>query len=105
MRVPLFAKTRPVFILLLPVFFVFHGFVEHYDFISLKDAFLLWSLYLGSMLILLAISWLFFRHFIKAAVISFCLMAFFFFFGSLQDLLRKHFTGSFFSRYSFILPL
>jgi hypothetical protein len=57
------------------------------------------------MLIVTSVSWLFYRNLIKASVISFYLMAIFFFFGSIQDLLRKHFAGSFFSRYSFILPL
>lgn len=57
------------------------------------------------MLIVTSVNWLFYRNFIKASVISFCLMAIFFFFGSIQDLLRKHFAGSFFSRYSFILSL
>jgi len=105
MRIPLFAKRTPVFILLLPFFFVFHGFVEHYDFISLSDASVLLLLYLAGVVVLTAVSWLFFRNLTKAAMISFYLMALFFFFGSIQDVLPKYFEGSFFSRYSFILPL
>jgi hypothetical protein len=99
-----FVQKRPAFVFLLPFFFVFHGFVEHYDFISPGDAFILLAVYLGGMLILMGVNWLFFHNFTKAAVISFYLMVLFFFFGSIQDLLRKHFAGSFFSRYSFILP-
>ena len=84
---------------------MFHGFIEHYDFISLKDAFLLILLYVGGMMIIAGISWLFFHNFMKAASVSFFAAAFFFFFGSIQDFIRDHFAGSFFSRYSFILPL
>ena len=91
--------------MLLPLFFVFHGFTEHYNFISVGDASLLLTLYIAGMLVVTSITWLFYRNLIKAAVISFCLMAIFFFFGSMQDLLRKHFAGSFFSRYSFILSM
>jgi len=63
------------------------------------------TLYITGMLIVTSVHWLFYRNLIKASVISFCLMAIFFFFGSMQDLLREHFAGSFFARYSFILPL
>jgi len=88
----------------LPVFFVLHGFVEHYNFVPVKDAFLLTLLYTGGTLIIAGMFWFFYRNFIKAAFISFCIMVFFFSFGSIQDILHNHFGGSFFSRYSFILP-
>ncbi len=105
MQVRSLITNRPVFIVLLPLFFVFHGFTEHYNFISVTDASLLLTFYIAGMLIVTSVSWLFYRNLIKASVISFCLMAIFLFFGSIQDLLRKHFSGSFFSRYSFILSL
>lgn len=105
MQVRTLITSKPFFIVLLPLFFVFHGFTEHYNFISSRDASFLLTLYLTGMLIVTSVSWLFYRNLIKASVISFYLMAIFFFFGSIQDLLRKHFAGSFFSRYSFILPL
>ena len=105
MQVQLLIKNKPVFVVFLPLFFVLHGFTEHYNFISVSGAFLLLTLYMAGMLIITSVNWLFYRNLIKASVISFCLMAIFFFFGSMQDLLRKHFGGSFFSRYSFILLL
>ncbi len=105
MQVRSLITNRPIFIVLLPLFFVFHGFTEHYNFISVRDASLLLILYMTGMVIVTSVNWLFYRNFIKASVISFYLIAIFFFFGSMQDLLRKHFAGSFFSRYSFILAL
>jgi len=99
-----FLKNKPLFIFLLPVFFVFHGFVEHYYFISAKDTFLLILLYTITAFIITGLAWFFYKDFIKAALVSFYLLCFFLFFGSVQDFLREHFTGTFFSRYSFILP-
>jgi len=100
-----YLNNKPFFIFLLPVFFVFHGFVKHYNFVTVKDALLLILLYSGATLIVMGISWLFYRSFIKAAFISFYIMAVFFFFGSIQDRQHDLFGSSFFSRYSFILPL
>src|ERR1051325_411851 len=100
-----FIKRKSVFIFLFSDFFIFHGFVGHYYFVPVKDALLLLSLYMGGTLVIMGICWLFYRNFNKAAVISFFIMSFFFFFGSVQDFLRNQFSGSFFSRYSFVLPL
>lgn len=97
-------KTRPVFLYLLPVFFVLHGCMEHYDHVPLKDALLLTGLYLGFSLLFALIFWLWYRNFTKANLAAFLIMAFHFFFGSLYDTLQRFFSGSFLSRYAFILP-
>lgn len=94
----------PLFLFLLPVFFVLHGCMENYDFVPVKDALLLTGLYCGVSAILLFLFWLFYRNFIKAGVASFCIMAFHFFFGSVHDSLKKYFPETFASKYSFILP-
>jgi hypothetical protein len=96
-------KKYPLFLLLLPLFFVLHGFTENYDFVPVIDAALLFFIYLISTLILLVLSWMLFRNWSKAALLTFFLMAFHFFFGSIQDGLRKTFPG-FLSKYIFILP-
>jgi len=98
-----FLRSQPLFIFLLPIFFVFHGFVGHYYFIPIKDAALLVLLYIMAAIIITGISWLFYRNIIKSALVCFYLLCFFFFFGGIQDFLRHHFVGTFFSRYSFIL--
>jgi len=99
-----FLRTKPVFLYLLPVFFVLHGCMENYDYIPLKDAALLTTLYLGSSLIIALLFWLFYRNFTKANLAAFLTMAFHFFFGSLYDALQKVPGGSFLGKYSFILP-
>lgn len=97
-------RTWPLFLLLLPAFFVLHGFVENFNAISFKDALHLFGIYIVASLVIFSFSWLFYRNISKAAFFSFCVMAFHFFFGSMQDLLKKMFDDAFITRYSFILP-
>lgn len=98
-------KKYPLFLFLLPVFFVLHGYTENYDFIPVTDALLLLLLYLGFAILFLFLFRLYYKNWMKAAIMAFLLMAFHFFFGSMQDVLRKTLPGSFFSKYTFILPL
>jgi len=93
------------FLFLLPVFFVLHGFNEHYDFIPVRDALFLTLIYLFSSLLLLLIFWLWYRNFIKASLAAFSAMGIHLFFGSFHDLLKNIFPGSLLSKYSFILTL
>jgi hypothetical protein len=94
----------PVFLYLLPVFFVLHGCVENYDYIPLKDAVLLTGLYFGFSLLFALLGWLLYRNFTKANLAAFLIMAFHFFFGSLYDFAKKLAGDSFLTKYSFILP-
>src|SRR5215203_6159863 len=98
-------RTKPGFLVLLPVFFVLHGFTGNYNSVPVKEALLLTLVYLGSSLVIAAIFWLFYRDFIKAALIAFLLMAYHFFFGSIQDGIMNYLPGSFLLRYRFILPV
>jgi Sulfatase len=97
-------KNQPWYVLLLPLFFVLHGFTENYGIVPAKDAFLLFLFYASVGIVLTGIFWLFFRYLSKAALLSFFILCIQFFFGSLQDVLRKELPNSFISRYSFILP-
>ena len=100
-----FFRKYPLFLFLLPLFFVFHGFVEHYPSVPLKNAFFLVLVYLAAGTLIMGIIFWFFKDFQKAAMVAFVFLAFNFFFGNIQDLLEKHFEGTFFVRYLFILPL
>src|SRR5688572_26855902 len=100
-----FLKNKPVFLILLPVFFVFHGFTENYDFVPVKDALLLAVIYTAITLAITGIAWLYFRDLTKAALIASLVTGYNFIFGSIQDTFRLNFPGSFISRYSFILPV
>jgi Sulfatase len=104
-KLTILSRNYPFFVFLLPVFFVLHGFTENYNFIPVDDALLLTGLYLVSSIVLTLLSWLFYRNWLKSAVVTSMLMSFHFFFGSLQDGLRHIFHDSFISRYVFILPV
>lgn len=97
-------QTRPLFAWLLPVFFVWHGFTGNFGFIAWKDAGILLAIYLGFTLLFFGLAYWLYRNVIKAALLATCLMAFHFFFGSIQDGLKNVFPDSLPSRYSFILP-
>lgn len=97
-------KTKPVFLFLLPIFFVLHGFAENYGFIPVKDALVLTIVYLAVSICLSLLCWLVYRNFTKANLVAFYLMSFNFFFGSLHDELKEIVPRSFITKYTFILP-
>lgn len=102
-RINDFFKKYPVFVFLLPVFFVFHGFTEYYNVVPVRDSLVLTGTYLLAALALIGISWLFFRNAYKASFFTFMLLGFNFFFGSIHDFLKNNFPDSFFSRYSTLI--
>lgn len=97
-------RVKPIFLYLLPPFFVLHGFTENYDFVPVKDALLLTSIYIGFSILFSLLLWLLYRNFTKANLAAFLIMAFHFFYGSVHDGLKKIFPGSFITKYTFILP-
>jgi hypothetical protein len=96
--------TKPVFVLLLPVFFVFHGFSTNFDSVPLDEALLLVFEYLVVITIITAIAWLFFRDLLKAGIMALVVMTIFFFFGSLKHYLLVVFPGSLIGQYRFLIP-
>ncbi len=98
-------QAKPVFVILLPIFFVWHGYVENFDFVPLADALLLTILYFFVSLILFLVLLLFYRNSIKAGITAFLIMSFHFFFGVLHDDLKKIVHNTFLVKYSFILPV
>jgi hypothetical protein len=98
-------KTYPLFVLLLPVFFVIHGYNNFYPLVPLRESLTLMIFYTGAALILYAMSRLFFRSWHKSALFVFLVFCSNFFFGPVHDWLRSSFPGSLFTRYSFLLPL
>jgi len=96
-------RQTPLFLVLLPVFFVLHGFVENFNAIGLSDCLLLIALYTGAALVIYGIFFQFYRSPAKAALLSAFCMAFFLFFGALHDLFRQH--SIFLHKYSILLPL
>lgn len=97
-------KRKILFIILLPVTWVLHGYLNNYGLVPQRDAVLLALLYCGVGLLLTGIFWLFYRNIFKAALLSFFLLCLQFFFGPLHDFLKEYLSGNFISKYSFLLP-
>lgn len=96
-------QRHPVYLFLLCLFFVFHGYTENFDFIPVKDAVVLLLVYILASLILAVLLWLIFRNVSKAAFIAFLMMGFYFFFGAIYDRIIYTAPGSFFSKYTVII--
>ncbi len=99
------ARTRPVFLFLLSLFFVLHGFTWNFDFVPVKDALVLLAIYWAVSGLLSVLFLVLFRNYGKAAILASFVMAFHFFFGGLHDTVKKILPGSLVTRYIFILPL
>jgi len=97
-------KKYPFYLFLLPVFFVLHGYLENFGFISLEDALVLMLSYCGMALGIGLFSYLIFKDINKAALITAAWMSFFFFFAALHEFLKEN-APKFFSKYSFMLSL
>ncbi len=99
----LFTKYT-LFLYLLPVFFVLHGYTENYNLVPEDDAVWLALFYVGCTLLVMLICWLIYRNFSKASLAAFVLMSIYFFFGTVHDTLKDLLAGSFFTKYIFLLP-
>ena len=94
--------SHPFYLILLPIFFVLHGYLENVGFISPGLTLGLTAIYLLATICLGGLFWFFLRNKVKAALMAFACMCFFFFFGAILDFL-KQFTG-FLSHYGVLLP-
>ena len=102
-KINLFIRSHPLFLLLLPFFFVLHGFVLNYDSVPPGDAFFLLGKYIIAIIIIVAIFWFFYKDLIKASLMALCIMAFQFFFGNILDLLKDYLPETIL-RYRYMLP-
>lgn len=98
-----FFKAWPLFLILLPAFFVLHGFAANYDAVPVTDALFLFFLYACSALVIAALGWFYYRDMTKACLLAFMVMAWQFFFGTIQDGLKGR-SPAFLSQYRFLLP-
>src|SRR5205814_622806 len=98
-------QKYPFFLVLLPVYFVFHGFTNNYDLVPAPDALNLAAIYIGASILVFLLLFLFYHHGRRAALVAFFVASINFFFGTVHDFLKKIFPGSFIIKYSFLLPL
>lgn len=96
-------KKFPFYIILLPIFFVWHGFAENSMLLNRSDIALLIAYYTIPSVVLYVLVGLISRNWQKAALfIAACLIVFFFF-GAIFDFLQQHSPFAFLYRYSTLL--
>ena len=89
LRLNHYIRTAPIFLFLLPVFFVLHGFIPNYEAVYPVDALRLTFLYFIIAIVLGAIGWIIYHDILKAAILAFILMAYHFFFGVIRTSYRS----------------
>ncbi|QEC42774.1 sulfatase-like hydrolase/transferase [Pseudobacter ginsenosidimutans] len=96
-------RKQPLFVILLPVFFILHGLVAHAGFISLNS---IWPLLLSMLAgagILYFISRIILKQPVKAGLFTLYCLGFYFFFGALYDFLKVWSPWTFLWKYSVLL--
>ncbi len=97
---------KPFFLLLLPAFFMLHVLMENYVPGMTGTAIEQTLLFSGAGVALTALFYFLFRHLRKAALLTFYILAFNFFFGSLHDFAKAQWgVNVLVVRYIFIIPL
>src|SRR5689334_3185556 len=98
-------RNKTWYLILLPLFFVLHGYIENFGFISVVDCLLLCLYYLFLTLVLWTISHIIFRNWNKAAVFAFCAMCFYFFYSTVHEFLKSNASLRFVSRHGLLLAM
>ncbi len=96
-------RKYPWYLLLLPLFFVLHGYAENFGFINFSDIAILAVVYIVVAILLYLLFFLFFKNRARSALASFYILVFYFFFGAIQDFFKIHLN--FLNKYSILLPV
>ncbi len=100
-----FVGNYPLFLLLLPVFFIYSGYNELFGFLSAGFVLSNFTIIFISTLAVYAVSFLVLKQKRSASVFTFFITLFSLTFGFILDSLKKITIAPFFGKYVFILPL
>ncbi|HEY0058604.1 MAG TPA: hypothetical protein VGB56_05680, partial [Flavisolibacter sp.] len=103
LQIPQIPFKGEYFLFLLPLFFVFHGYVENHRLIQAQDAVTLFFFYCTVSIVLTSCLFFLFRSWRKASLFTFCLLLVHFFFGSFHDSLKELLKDSLLTKYSVLL--
>ncbi len=103
-QVKLFLGKQPLFLFLMPLFFIYSGYNELFGFLSFRYVTTNLVILLACVLIFLFVSYKLFRDFKKAAVFTFAISLCSLVFGYLHDSLKLLLPFSFFSKFIVVLP-
>jgi|SRR5579871_2750539 len=98
-----FLQRAPLFLFLIPLFFVLHGYSENFGYISLSSCLLLAVTYGGAASLIYFIFLRTYKDIIKASLITSYIMFFYLFFGAIMDFLKDHHIRLY--KYSILLPV
>jgi hypothetical protein len=98
-----FLQRVPLFLFLLPVFFVLHGYSENFGYIDLSSCLLLAITYSGAASLIYFIFFRVYKDIIKASLITSYIILFYLFFGAIMDFLKGHQIPL--HKYSILVPV
>jgi Sulfatase len=98
-------KQRPLFLLLMPLFFIYSGYNELFGFLSWKFVTVNYAVITGSILLLYFVFRLLIKKSKQAALVIFFIALFALTFGYLHDNLKHISKSNFINSYTFLLPL
>ena len=98
-------RSFPIFLILLPLFFCLHGTAENFGSLTFKEVTITGISVLLTTLFFFGLCFLFTRKMLLAALITFFISCWFFFFGAIHDLIRSIAALRPLYSYSVLLPL
>lgn len=101
----IFSKAFPFFLILLPLFFVLHGFLYYYPLVDISDSLFLLLENTLVVLFFFVINFFFFKSTYTASLVAFCIMCVQFFWGVVHDFFLSILGKNWFTSYLFLLCL
>ncbi len=98
-------RGHDFFIFLLPVYFVFHNYTTNFPSVSIPIAVTVLFRYLFIAVLLYVLFYFVFKQRLKAAVLTFSVLAVQLFFGPFHDEVKSLFGRLFITSYSFLIPM
>lgn len=98
-------KKYSIYLFLLPIFFVLHGYVNYFGRIPANDAIILCLKYIGISLLLVFLFYFLYKNLQKSSITVFIIIAYNFFFGPVHDFFKNITGNSFWVKYTFIFPV
>src|SRR5215203_5019714 len=101
----LILEKKLFYLLLMPLFFLLHGYNESFGLVPPQIIFRLFLLYFAITISIILINLVLFKDSNKAGLFSLYLLSLYFLFGAVHDFLKSQLPDSFFITYTFLLSL
>ena len=97
-------REHPYYLIMLPLFFVLHAFLENYGAITLAETIIPAIIYAGGTFLVSLVFRFLYRSKTKAGIATLVVAAFFFFYTAIRDLLLQYPFTAFLARYRYLVP-